>query len=241
MDDGLLSGGELIKWSQENAKKKKQNKKTKVTSQFNFFFFASQNTDPSSPSLFLSLSLSLSSSPSLPLPLPFLFSPTTKAGAICLILPGLYQGTKAGNHPNKLKEHNIHCVLSVGGGNNDPSGVEYLHIGCRDGVSLIHEFEEVQFDFIFCFFVFLFFFFRDLYQNIYLSISLTITLLIFSPIIFHPLPHPKDNHPPPRSPPRKKKYFCPLHGRLLSLTHHHPRLSNKMEEVILGGSHGNCS
>ena len=33
----------------------------------------------------------------------------------------------------------------MGGGSKEPPGVDYLHVGCKDGVSLIHEFEEVGF------------------------------------------------------------------------------------------------
>uniref|UniRef100_A0A7S4KPD3 Protein-serine/threonine phosphatase n=1 Tax=Paramoeba aestuarina TaxID=180227 RepID=A0A7S4KPD3_9EUKA len=67
-----------------------------------------------------------------------------KAGAICLIIPNLYQGTKAAAHKNKLTEHNIDCVMSIGGGTAaaEVGGVDFVHIGARDGVSMLHEFEE---------------------------------------------------------------------------------------------------
>lgn len=66
-----------------------------------------------------------------------------KPGKVCKVIPNLFQGNKAGAGSKKdMTGNKIAAIVSVGGGPCRQENVKFLHIGAKDGDSLLDEFEE---------------------------------------------------------------------------------------------------
>lgn len=64
-------------------------------------------------------------------------------GKVAMIVPGLFQGNKAGAESRTdLEKKNITAILSVGGGPCRWDGMVYEHIGTKDGQSMLDQMDK---------------------------------------------------------------------------------------------------